>query len=58
MPVCKSCKEEVDELVSVKVNGRNRKLCEDCAQEAEANAEIADAAEAAIQDKMGYKGRW
>jgi ribosome-binding protein aMBF1 (putative translation factor) len=57
MPVCRSCKDEVDELVSVKVNGRRIKLCEDCAERAEEEAEIAEMSESVVQDMMGYKGR-
>jgi ribosome-binding protein aMBF1 (putative translation factor) len=57
MPVCRSCEDEVDELVSVKVNGRRIKLCEDCAERAEEEAEIAEMSESVVQDMMGYKGR-
>ncbi len=58
MPVCASCKEEVDEVVVVKVKGKNKKVCEDCADELREQAEIAEASEEAIRDMMGYKGRW
>ena len=27
---CQECHEETDELTRVKVEGKNRKLCEDC----------------------------
>jgi len=57
MPVCKECGEEVDELHSVKVEGRRRKLCEDCVEEAQQAAEIAEESESVIQQMMGYKGR-
>lgn len=57
MPVCKSCGEEVDELLSVNVEGRRKKLCEDCAELVAEEAEIAEASEAAVQDMMGFKGR-
>ena len=57
MPTCRSCDDEVDELVSVKVAGRRVKLCEDCAERAAEEAEIAEMSESAMQDKMGYKGR-
>ncbi len=57
MPVCRSCKDEVDELVPVKVNGRRIKLCEDCAERAQEEAEIAEMSESVVQDMMGYKGR-
>jgi ribosome-binding protein aMBF1 (putative translation factor) len=57
MPVCKECGDEADELVSVKVEGRRRKLCEDCADEAREQAEIAEESEAVVQGMMGFKGR-
>lgn len=58
MPVCSSCKEEVEEVLTVKVKGRNKKLCEDCADLVREEAEIAEASEEAVRDMMGYKGRW
>ncbi len=57
MPVCKGCREEVDEVVSVKVGGRSRKLCEDCAELAEEEQAIAEESESAMQGMMEYKGR-
>jgi ribosome-binding protein aMBF1 (putative translation factor) len=58
MPVCKECEDEVDELFKVKVAGKNVKLCEDCADRAREEAEIAGEAESAMQNMMGYKGRY
>lgn len=57
MPICKSCGEEVDELVSVRAGGKTRKLCEDCADELREQEEIAEQSEAVVQDMMGFKGR-
>lgn len=57
MPVCKSCGDEVDELVSVKVDGRAKKLCEDCADRAREQGEVAEQSEAVVQNMMGFKGR-
>ena len=57
MPECRLCKDEVDELVSVKASGRRIKVCEDCAERLEEEAEIAEMSESVIQDMMGYKGR-
>jgi ribosome-binding protein aMBF1 (putative translation factor) len=57
MPICKACGDDVDELVPVKVDGKSKKLCEDCAERAEAAEAIAEASESAIQGMMGYKGR-
>jgi protein-arginine kinase activator protein McsA len=57
MPVCKACGEEVDELVTVDVSGKKKKLCESCAEEAQHSESIAQESEAAVQQMMGFKGR-
>ncbi len=57
MPKCKACGEEVDELVSVTVDGKKKKLCEECAEEAASGNAIAQESEAAVQQMMGFKGR-
>jgi ribosome-binding protein aMBF1 (putative translation factor) len=57
MPTCKSCGDEVDSLVTVKVNGKAKKLCEDCADRAREEAEVAEASESVVQNMMGFKGR-
>jgi ribosome-binding protein aMBF1 (putative translation factor) len=57
MAVCKGCGEEVDQVVTVKVAGKAKKLCEDCADRAREQDEIAEASESAVQDMMGFKGR-
>jgi hypothetical protein len=57
MAVCKGCGEEADELVAVTVNGRAKKLCEDCADRLKEEHDIAEASESAVQDMMGFKGR-
>lgn len=57
MPVCKQCGEEVDELTTVKVGGKNKKLCEDCAADVEEKENIDDAAFDAMRGMMEYKGK-
>jgi hypothetical protein len=57
MPTCRECQDEVDELVSVKLNGRRVKLCADCADRAREEGEIAQQSESVIQGMMGFKGR-
>jgi ribosome-binding protein aMBF1 (putative translation factor) len=57
MPTCKSCGDEVDELVTVKVNGKARKICEDCADSEREQAAVAEESEAVVQKMMEYKGR-
>lgn len=56
MPTCKSCGDEVESLVSVNLNGKARKLCEDCAEMAQQQAEIAEQSEGAVQEMMGFTG--
>jgi hypothetical protein len=57
MPTCKSCGDEVDSLVTVKVGGKPKKLCEDCADRAREQEEVAEQSEAVVQNMMGFKGR-
>jgi hypothetical protein len=57
MPTCKQCGDEVDALVSVKVAGKAKKMCEDCADRAREAAEVAEQSEAVVQNMMGFKGR-
>lgn len=57
MPTCKVCDDEVDRLVSVKVDGKAKKMCEDCADRAREQAEVAEASESVVQNMMGFKGR-
>ena len=57
MAKCKECGDETDAPVKVKVGRKTIKLCEDCADRAREEAEIAGEALGAMQDMMGYKGR-
>ncbi len=57
MAVCKGCDNDVDALVSVKVGGKTKKLCEDCADRAREEAEVAQASESVVQGMMGFTGR-
>jgi hypothetical protein len=57
MPICKGCGEEAEELVSVKVQGKTKKLCEDCADRATEQEAVAEESEAVVQNMMGFKGR-
>jgi hypothetical protein len=57
MPTCKQCGEDADTLVSVKVAGKAKKMCEDCADRAREEAEVAEQSEAVVQNMMGFKGR-
>jgi hypothetical protein len=57
MPICKTCENEVDALVTVKVAGKSKKMCEDCVDRAREEQEVAEASESAVQNMMGFKGR-
>jgi hypothetical protein len=57
MPICKSCGEDVDELVAVKTVGKSRKLCEDCATLVREQDDILEQSESAVQQMMGFAGR-
>jgi hypothetical protein len=57
MATCKQCGEEVDALVTVKVAGKAKKMCEDCVDRAREQAEVAEQSEAVVQNMMGFKGR-
>ena len=58
MARCGACGEDVDELHSMKIGGKRKKLCEDCLELAQEQAEIAEMGEEAMRDMMGYKGKW
>lgn len=57
MATCKECDNEVDALVSVKVSGKAKKMCEDCADRIRETEEVAEASESVVQNMMGFKGR-
>jgi ribosome-binding protein aMBF1 (putative translation factor) len=57
VPQCKACGEEADELVSVKVDGKTKRLCESCADQVSADDAIKQESEAVVQNMMGFKGR-
>jgi hypothetical protein len=57
MPTCRECENEAEKLVSVKVSGKAKKMCEDCADRAREASEIAEESESVVQNMMGFKGR-
>ena len=54
---CKSCGDEAEQLVTVKVGGKSRKVCEDCADRLKEEADVAEQSESVVQSMMGFKGR-
>ncbi len=57
MATCRECDNEVDKLRSVKVGGKARKVCEDCADRLREAGEIAAESEGVVQRMMEFKGR-
>jgi hypothetical protein len=57
MPVCKGCGEDVESLITVRYGKKSKKLCEDCADRAREQGEIAEASESVVQNMMEFKGR-
>jgi hypothetical protein len=57
MPTCKECDNEVDELKTVKVGSKKKKMCEDCADRIAQEGAVAEESEAVVQNMMGFKGR-
>lgn len=57
MPTCRECENEVEALKTVKVGGKKKKMCEDCADRAAQDEAVAEESEAVVQQMMGYKGR-
>lgn len=57
MPTCPVCQNDVDELKSAKVDGKKKKMCEDCADRAKESDAIAEESESVVQNMMGFKGR-
>jgi ribosome-binding protein aMBF1 (putative translation factor) len=54
---CKSCGEDADELVVMKVDGKKQRLCESCADQAKEQQAILEDSESVVQNMMGFKGR-
>lgn len=57
MPTCRECDNEVDELKTVKVGSKKKKMCEDCADRVAQEGAVAEESEAVVQNMMGFKGR-
>jgi hypothetical protein len=57
MAVCHECENEVDELKTVKVGTKKKKMCEDCADRLAQDQAVAEESEAVVQQMMGFKGK-
>jgi len=57
MATCRECENEVEELKTVKVGTKKKKMCEDCADRIAQEGAIAEESESVVQGMMGFKGR-
>ena len=57
MPLCKSCGEEAEELVSASVGGKTKKVCADCVDRLAEEDAVGQESEAVVQRMMDFKGR-
>ncbi len=57
MATCRECNNEVDELKTVKVGSKKKKMCEDCADRVAQEGAVAEESESVVQGMMGFKGR-
>lgn len=57
MATCRECDSEVDALKTVKVGGKNKKVCEDCAERLEQEQAVAEESENVVRQMMGFKGK-
>lgn len=57
MATCRECDSEVDELVTVRVGAKRKKMCQDCADRIRESEQVAEESEAAVQQMMGFQGR-
>ena len=57
MATCRECDNEVDTLKTVKVGGKKKKMCEDCADRLAQDEAVAEESEQVVQQMMGFKGR-
>lgn len=57
MATCRECQNEVDALKTVKIGGKSKKLCEDCADRLAQEEAVAEESEQVVQQMMGFKGK-
>jgi protein-arginine kinase activator protein McsA len=57
MAVCRECESEVETLKTVKVGGKKKKVCEDCADRLAQEEAVAEESEQVVQQMMGFKGK-
>jgi hypothetical protein len=57
MATCRECDSEVDALKAVKVGGKKKKVCEDCADRLAQEEAVAEESEQVVRQMMGFKGK-
>ncbi len=55
---CRECEDDVDTLVTVQVEQRRVRMCEECADRLREEGEIAEVAQVVMRDMMGNRRRW
>jgi hypothetical protein len=53
---CQMCGDEIDEIFRVEVEGRVRRVCEDCADRLREEREIAEESADVLREMMGFRG--
>ncbi|MFO8073606.1 MAG: hypothetical protein R6V85_17235 [Polyangia bacterium] len=53
---CQMCGDEIDEVFRVEVEGRVRRICEDCADRLREEREIAEEGADVLREMMGFRG--
>jgi hypothetical protein len=57
MDKCRECNNEVDALVTVRVDGKRRRMCQDCADRQRESEIVAVESEGVIREMMGFRGK-
>jgi len=57
MATCRECNNEVEELVTVRVDRKRKKMCPDCADRLRESNIVSEESEGVIQEMMGFRGR-
>ena len=55
--MCRECDNDVDSLKAVKVGGKKKKVCEDCAERLAQDEAIAEESEQVVRQMMGFQGK-
>ena len=56
MATCRECNEEVEQLVAVRVEGKKKRVCPECAERLAQEEHVAEESEQVIRQMMGFRG--